>query len=308
LLSGKKTMPDLELLHVFTRVSELQSFSRAAEALNISKARVSLCIQRLENTLGTQLLQRTTRRVQLTHDGEQCYQRCLDVLADIDELAHLFQHLPAQLNGRLRVDLPLGIARNLVIPKLPEFLAQHPQLQLELSSTDRRVDLIREGFDCVVRVGPLTDSSLIARKLGELEMINCASPRYLKNNGVPKRLADLTKHRLVHYQMNFGSAPDGFEYLSEDGTFRVIAMDGALAVNNSDAYQAACLAGLGIIQAPKVGLLDLIDQGRLREVLPGLRAEPMPVHLLYPQRRNLSRRARVFMDWLIDAVRPHLLH
>jgi DNA-binding transcriptional LysR family regulator len=306
-LEKGNNMPELELLQVFVRVCELNSFSRAAETLGMSKARVSGAVQKLENMLGTQLLQRTTRRVQPTHDGLQCYQRSLDLLADVDELQHLFQRQPAELSGRLRVDMPTGVARNMVVPHLREFLKQHPRLAIELSSTDRRVDVIREGFDCVVRVGTLADSSLIARKLGNFAIVNCASPSYLAEFGVPKTLADLAQHRLIHYQPNFGSAPEGFEYRADNGEYQTVELPGALVVNNSEAYQAACLAGLGIIQAPLAGVRPLIEQGLLVTVLQQLQAEPMPVHILYPQRRNLSRRVRVFMDWLDALLRPQLV-
>ncbi len=295
----------VDAMHVFVRVAELASFTAAADSLGLPKASASTAVQQLESRLGVQLLHRTTRRVQMTHDGRQFYERCKDMLADLDELQTMFQDQPQALSGRLRVDMPSMMARHVVIPKLPEFLQAHPQLALELSSTDRRVDVVREGFDCVLRVGTLVDSSLVARPLGAFRILNCASPAYLQRCGTPQHLDDLAAHRLIHYVANFGSKSDGFEYRDDrdaTGEYRTLPMPGALIVNNTEAYQAACLAGLGLIQAPAPGVRALIASGALVEVLPQLSAEPMPLSLLYPQRRHLSQRVRVFMDWIADTI------
>ncbi|UUY08538.1 LysR family transcriptional regulator [Pseudomonas sp. J452] len=299
-------MDRLQAMLVFVRVAELASFTRAAESLGQPKASVSNLVQYLENHLGTRLLQRTTRRVQLTQDGQACYERCKDLLADADELATLFQLDAGQLRGRLRVDMGQALARDLVLPHLPAFLAEHPQLELELSCTDRRVDLIREGFDCVVRVGSLVDAGLIARPLGQMVQVNCASPAYLARHGTPQSLADLAEHRLVHYVPTLGSKPSGWE-VWENATTRFIEMPGSLTVSSTDAYTQACLAGLGIIQVPLVGVRPYLASGQLVEILPAQRAAPMPVSLLYPHRRNLSKRVQVFMDWLSQLVRAHLV-
>jgi DNA-binding transcriptional LysR family regulator len=286
-------------------VAELSSFTRAADQLGLPKARVSTAVQQLEAQLGTRLLHRTTRTVRLTQDGQQFFERCEGLLADAEELQTMFQHTPSALRGRLRIDLPNSLARNFVIPRLPEFLATHPQLEIELSTTDRRVDPVHEGFDCVLRVGALHDSGLVARRLGVLPMCNCASPAYLREYGTPQTLDDLDRHRLVHYTLTLGSAPPGWEY--HDGErFRFREMHGVVTVNSTDAYQAACLAGLGIIQAPALGVRELLDQGRLVELLPAFAAEPMPVSLLYPNRRHLSKRVQAFMAWLAQVLAPQL--
>ena len=299
-------MNPVDALHTFTRVAELASFTQAAAQLGLPKASVSLAVQRLEAQLGTRLLLRTTRRVQLTPDGQVFYERCKDVLADLDELQGLFQQQPAQLSGRLRVDMPVGTARQLVLPSLPGFLRAHPGVHLELSCTDRRVDLVREGFDCVLRVGPLEDSGLIARPLGQLSQSNCASPAYLAADGTPRRLEDLSQHQLVHYQPQLGGRQTGWEWVDERGQTRTLPMPGSLSVNSTEAYQGACLAGLGLIQAPTAGLRGLLEQGLLVEVLPEFRAPPLPVSLLYPHRRQLARRVQVFMDWLAEVLKPYL--
>lgn len=294
-----------EAVQIFLRVAELASFTRAADALNLPKASISTAVQQLESQLGTRLLNRTTRKVQLTQDGRAFYDRGKDLLADLDELGSMFQQRAEALRGRLRVDMPSGVARHLVLPKLPEFLRRHPQLEIEISSTDRKVDVIREGFDCVMRVGSLDDPSLVARALGSFRLVNCVSPSYIAEHGAPRELADLDSHLLIHYALNFGSPSSGFEYF--DGTrYRTVSMRGRVTVNSAEGYQAACLAGLGIIQAPVHGVAHLIRQGQLVEVLPQLRAEPMPVALVYAHRRNLSRRVRAFMEWVGEAMRDYL--
>jgi DNA-binding transcriptional LysR family regulator len=297
-------MNRIEAMHIFVRVAELASFTKAADSLGLPKASTSTAVQQLEAQLGTQLLHRTTRKVQMTQDGQRFYERCKDLLADMDELTSMFRQAPQSIRGRLRVDMNNSLARR-IMPHLPQFLREHPHMQVELSCTDRRVDVVAEGFDCVLRVGTLQDSSLIVRPLGMFPIANCASPAYLQEHGVPRDLDDLAGHKLIHYVSTLGQRPPGFEYL-EGSTCRLVAMEGVLTVNSVDAYEAGCLAGLGIIQAPRVGIQPLIEQGRLVEVLPQYRAEPMPVSLLYAQRRNLSARVQIFMDWLSNIMVSYL--
>ncbi|MET3119216.1 DNA-binding transcriptional LysR family regulator [Undibacterium sp. GrIS 1.8] len=299
-------MNRLEAMQIYVRVAELASFTQAADSLGLPKASISTAVKQLETLVGTRLLHRTTRNVQMTQDGVLFYERSKDMLADMEELQALFQQGEGQISGRLRMDLPSAFARNIVIPHLPEFLQLHPRLEVELSSTDRRVDLIREGFDCVMRVGNLTDSALIARPLGNLRQINCASPAYLQEYGTPHKLEDLAQHKLIHYTSNFGGKPVGFEY-TDGGKTKTIAMSGTITVNNSDAYQAACLAGFGIIQAPEIGTRELIQQGRLIEVLGDYTAEAMPLSLLYANRRHLPKRTQSWMTWLTQLVQPYLV-
>jgi len=298
-------MNRLDAMQVFVRVAELGSYTRAAESLSLPKASASTAVQQLESALGTRLLHRTTRKVQMTQDGRAYYERCKDLLADMDELQAMFQQGPQSLRGRLRVDMPSGVARAFIIPRLPQFLHAHPQLELELSSTDRRVDLVREGFDCVLRIGALGDSNLIARPLGRYRLINCASPAYLDRHGTPQSLDDLAAHHLIHYTTTLGAKSPGWEYW-DGARYTSLRMAGALTVNNAEAYEAACIAGLGLIQAPEVGVQHLISQGLLVEVLPQYRAEPMPVSLVYANRRNLSKRVQVFMSWMAETLAPYL--
>lgn len=298
-------MDKIYAMQLFVRVAELSSFSNAAESMGLPKGSVSRQIQALETELGTQLLHRTTRRVQLTQDGMVYYERAKDLLANIEELDGMFLHDPSSISGRLRVDMPVAVAKNLVIPRLPDFLQHYPGIELELSSSDRLVDVIREGFDCVVRVGTLKDSGLIARQLGKLSMINCASPDYLARFGYPESLEDLASHALVHYTVNLGARPQGFEVWLDQQT-RWVKTGGILTVNSTETYHAACVAGLGIIQVPRVGVREALRNGKLVEILPQYRAEPMPVSLIYPHRRNLSRRVHLFMEWLSTVLKDYV--
>lgn len=294
-------MDRLQTLNIFARVAEMESFTAAAKSLGIPKATASNAVQQLETRLATRLLQRTTRKVSLTHDGVAFYERCKDLLADADEMEAMFQKSGESLAGRIRVDLSTRMARFTVIPALPKFLEEHPSLQIELGSTDRNVDLVREGYDCVVRGGSLAESGLVVRKVVELQLVNCASPEYLRKHGKPKSLRDLDRHLLVHYVGTLGAKPDGWEY-EEHGQWKEWPMRGQVTVNNAEAYVAAALAGLGLIQSPRSSMEAELASGQLVEVLPKLRARSMPVSILYPHRRQLSRRVRVFMDWLAQTI------
>lgn len=292
-------------MQIFVRVAELASFTRAAETMGLQKASASMAIRQLEEHIGTRLLHRTTRKVQLTQDGRAFYERCKDLLAQMDDAQSMFQSRSQSLRGRLRVDMPSGIAQDHVVPNLRGFLREHPLLEMEVSSTDRKVDVIREGFDCVLRIGSVEDPNLIARPLGRFRLLNCVSPGYIEEYGVPRTLDDLKSHLLVHYVTTLGGRSPGFEYF--DGTkYRTVSMNGPLTVSSAAAYQTACLSGLGIIQAPAVGLQPLIERGELVEVLPDLRAEPMPVAFVYAHRRNVSRRVQVFMAWVGEMLAPYL--
>ncbi len=298
-------MDKIHAMQLFVRVAELASFSRAADTLGLPKGSVSRQIQALEDQVGVRLLQRTTRRVQLTPDGQIYYERCRDLLASVDELDNLFHSDPATISGRLRVDMPVGMAKNLVIPHLPAFLQQYPGISIELGSTDRRVDLIQEGYDCVVRVGTLKSSGLIARPLGRLSQINCASPDYLARFGYPESPEDLSTHAMVHYSGDLSATPQGFEYWDGSNS-QWIKTGGVVTVNSTETYHASCLAGLGIIQVPRIGVKQALRSGELVEILPQYRAQPMPVSLVYPHRRNLSRRVYVFMEWLAGLTQNYV--
>jgi len=291
----------LELLRTFVRVSEVSSFTQAAESLGLPRSTVSEQVRALERLLGTQLFNRTTRRVQATQDGALLYERSKDLLSGMDEIESLFSADDAELAGRLRIDLPTMMARRVIIPALPQFLQRFPRLEVELSCTDRQVDLLREGFDCVMRIGALQDLDVVARPVGQLSMRNCASPAYLARYGVPRTLQDLADHQLVHYVRTLGARSAGFEYL-QGGELQFQAMAGVVTVNNAEAYSAACLAGLGLIQVPAVGVAEHLQRGELVSLLEDWQAPAMPVSLLYARQRHVPRRVQAFMQWLGEVL------
>jgi DNA-binding transcriptional LysR family regulator len=300
-------MQNLEPILIFITVAEMGSFTHAAESLGIQKGRVSTAVRKLEDEVGARLLHRTTRSVQLTEDGRVFHARARDLLADVDELHSMFATDRVTLRGRLRVDLPSELARTTIVPALPAFMATHPELELEVSSTDRQVDLVQEGFDCVLRLGPIGDGTLIARALGKLRMVNAASPAYLARYGVPRSLEDLQhqKHRAVHFARTLGAKSYGWEYPQGDNYAR-LQLRGALYVNSVQTYEAAGIAGLGLIQAPLLAIGHYLDSGALIEVLPDYQHKPLDVSLVVAHRRNLSRRVRAFMNWIADVLAPYL--
>jgi len=295
-------MDKIYAMQLFIQVAERESFSRAADALNLPKGSVSRHIQALETHLNTQLLHRTTRRVQLTQDGMVYYERAKDLLSNLEELDSLFQRDTGSLSGILRIDMPVTMAKNLLIPHLPAFVQQYPGIEIELSSSERPVDVIREGFDCAVRIGPLHDTGLIVRPLGKLSLINCASPDYLARFGYPETPEDLVHHALVYYAANTALRPRGFDIFSNN-TVRQVKAGGILTVNSTETWHAACLAGLGIIQVPRADVKNALRSKKLIEILPQYRAQPLSVSLVYPPRRNLSRRIYLFMEWLTDVMK-----
>ncbi|MBI6635095.1 LysR family transcriptional regulator [Pseudomonas paralactis] len=298
-------MNKLELLRTFVRVTELSSFTQAGESLGLPRSTVSEHVQALEELLGARLLQRTTRKVQATQDGRVLYERSKDLLAHMEELEGLFRQDETQLAGRIRVDMPNVMARAVILPNLPTFMARHPLIDMQISCSDRQVDLIAEGFDCVVRVGAQPDQTVVARRVCSMAMVNCASAAYLQRYGVPETLADLANHHLVHYVRPLGARSAGFEYLAGNKVQR-LAMAGRVTVNSTDAYQSACLGGFGITQVPQLGIRDLLASGELVAVLPDYQAPPLDVSLLYAGQRHLPLRVRVFMDWLTATLQAHL--
>lgn len=295
---------DLGALGVFVKVAELASFTRAADHLGMPKARASAQVARLEAELGVSLLQRTTRTVRLTPDGEQLLGRAKPLLAEADDVGAMFQGGPA-LRGVVRVDLPMVTARDFVLPRVPELTAAHPQLELQISTTDRRVDVVREGFDVVLRIGNLAASELMVQRLGQFTIINCASPGYVHRHGMPTSLEELDRHVLVHYAQTFGRGEPELEYW-DGARYATVRMRAPVTVNSADSYRVAAIAGLGIIQVPRIGVRADLEAGRLVEVLPALRAEPMPASLLHPYGRSVPRRVRVVMKWLAEVVAPRL--
>ncbi|PAY08326.1 LysR family transcriptional regulator [Bradyrhizobium sp. UFLA03-84] len=299
-------MDRIDLFRVFLRVVECASFTRAADTLGLPRSSVSSAVAELEQRVGARLLHRTTRKVSPTHDGAAFYERCLRVVADVEEAETLFRQTAAEPSGRLRVGVPGRIGRLIIAPALPAFLDRYPQIDIDLGVTDRAINLIEDSADCVVRVGPLGDSGLIARPLGNLTLINVASAEYLARHGTPQTPDDLGTHWAVNYASPSTGRIEEWEW-HEQGAARTIAMRGRVTVNSAEAYIACCLAGLGLIQIPAYDVKRHLDAGDLVEVMPQHRAMPMPMTLLYPHRQHLSRRLQVFADWLTALLKEKLL-
>nr|WP_218169659.1 LysR family transcriptional regulator [Pseudomonas sp. P7759] len=284
-------------MKVFVRIYERSSFTLAANDLNLPRATLTHTLNQFEAWLGTRLLERSTRRVRPTLDGEAYYQRCVQLLAELEEAELAFRSVAPK--GRLRVDLHGTLAKYFVVPALPEFMARYPDIELSISEADRFVDLIAEGVDCVLRAGTLGDSALIGRRVANLRQVTCASPAYLRKYGEPKRLAELSEHRAVNYVSRTTAKLFPFEFMV-NGELQEVSIDGALSVFGAEIYSASAVAGLGIIQCPHYRMAELIEQGVMREILRETPPPLMPVSVLYPQNRHMSPRVRVFVDWLAE--------
>lgn len=295
-------MDQLRALQAFARVVEVGSFTRAAESLNLPKASVTTLVQQLEAHLGTKLLARTTRRLSLTDDGAAYLDGARRVLADLAELDAQVTGSTQAPKGRLRVDVPAAAGRHVLAPALPEFCARYPGIAVELGSSDRPVDLVLEGVDCVIRGGSVFDETLVARKLGTFEVITCAAPSYLARHGTPKTLADLQSGATgatPHQAVNFFSAKTG-RVFPLDFADQQISLPHRVAANDADTHVALALAGLGIAQLPLTRWLQtLLAQGQLVRLLPEHSAGEMPLYVMYPRNRHLAARVRVFVDWVV---------
>ncbi|CAB3753635.1 LysR family transcriptional regulator [Paraburkholderia solisilvae] len=288
-------MDRFQEMQVFVRIAERQSFTRASDDLQIPRATVTNLMKRMEERLGARLLERTTRSVRLTHDGEAYYARCLRLLTDLEEAEGSFRNVAPK--GLLRANLQGTLARCFVMPVLPQFLARYPGVELHLAEDDRFVDLVREGVDCVLRAGTLQDSSMVGRRLARLEQVTVASPAYLDAHGEPLNLDELRAHRAVNFVSSATGSPMPLEF-TVDGRATEVHLGGIVAVTSADLYTGAALAGLGLIQVPRYRIADELARGALKRVLAQYAPPPMPVTVLYPQNRQLSLRVRAFADWL----------
>ncbi len=293
-------MDRLETMQVFVRVAERTSFSAAARDLNLPASTVSDAVRQLEERLGARLLERTTRLVRLTPDGEAYHRRCLALLADFEEAETAFRG--AKPKGILRIDAQGSLARAIILPGLPRFLADYPGLQIQLSETDRFIDPVAEGVDCVLRAGPVGDTDLIARRVALLPEVTCASPNYIARFGMPERWDRLAGHRMVGFRSSAAGGVLPLEFMVADEK-KTVMLPLVLAVDAAESYREAALLGLGLVQAPRYGRMEDFTAGRLVEVLPDTPPSPTPVSLMFPRNRLLSARVRVFLDWLTQEFR-----
>lgn len=299
-------MDQLLAMRAFARVVEAGSFTRAADSLDMPNATVSKLVQDLEAHLGTLLLQRTTRRVTVTPEGQDYYARSTRILRDIEDIDSSFSVVQGRPGGRLRVDVGGSTASDVLIPLLPDFLARFPEIRVDLGVSDRPVDLIGDHVDCVIRGGVMDNSSLVARRIGTASMVTCATPAYLRQYGIPAYPEELRNgHRLIGYAsaQNGRVFPFRFEH---EGEKNEIKIEPWVCVNESNAHLAACLAGLGIAQTFSYAANAALKQGTLVAILEEWRPPVYPFHVVYPSNRHLTRRLRVFIEWLLECFPSRL--
>jgi DNA-binding transcriptional LysR family regulator len=295
-------MDRLATLNLFARIVERSSFSAAAAVCGVSRPVATAAIKALEARLGTRLLQRSTRHVQPTVEGEAYYHRCVAILADLEDAD---RGAGGAVAGVVRVDVVGHLARTTLLPALPEFLARHPALTVHLGEGERFVDLVREGVDCVVRAGTLADSDMVVRRLGMMEEITVASPAYLAKHGTPLTPDELDGHRMIGFVSSRTGQPLPLEF-TRDGSVIEVALPARVLVGGADTSAAAARFGLGLYQAPRYRFADDLASGALVEVLADFPPMPTPLSVLYPSNRQLSPRVRVFIDWLVETIGPRL--
>ena len=295
-------MDRLDAMRLFVRIVDLASFTKAADELQLPRASVSLALQQLELRLGVRLLNRTTRHVSPTLDGQAYYLRCQQILQDVGETEDLFRSAQLKPKGKLRVDMQGTQAQRFVLPYLGDFHARYPDVELEIGLGDRFVDLVREGVDCVLRSGEPRDSSMVGRRVAQLRQVTCASRDYVARRGLPHTLDEFSTHEAVNYIGSSGRVLP-FDFVV-DGEKHSITLRGPVTVSSAAAYGACCLAGLGFIQAPRYAFEAPLASGELVEVFPDWQPAPLPVYVLYPHARQLSSRVRVFVDWLAERMAP----
>lgn len=298
-------MDRLGPLRMFVQVANYESFSKAAVATGMSRAALSTAVSQLELELGTRLFFRTTRRMQLTSDGQLLVAKARQLLDTADDLHHLFRQSPEQLAGLVTIEAPQKMVSQLLLPALGQLLKRHPNIQLHIRSGDGITDLIQDGVDCVIRVGALVCNSLVARPLGQFDLVNCISATYCAEFGTPASLADLAQHWIVAYAPSGAPVSAEFHYVdrkSPPPQARSVAMRSKVVVNSTEAYTAACLGGLGLVQVPRYSVADYLQSGVLVEVLPDLCAPALPVNLGYPQRKHRPARVQSVSDWLAELL------
>jgi DNA-binding transcriptional LysR family regulator len=289
-------MDRFDAMRVFSRVVERRSFTLAAEDTGLPRSTVTDAVKQLEARLGVRRLQRTTRHVSPTLDGEAYYQRCLSILADIEDAEGAFAGVKPK--GMLRVDVHGTLARHFVLPSLPLFLETYPEIEFYMSEGDRLVDLVREGIDCVLRVGIPQDSDMIARRVAMLEEITLASPAYLERHGIPEHPDKLDGHRMVGFRSTATGGVMPLEFLV-GGSICNVTLPAPVTVNAAESFMSAARLGLGLIQVPRYHAENDLATGTLVHVLRDFPLTETPVSLLYPRNRQLSPRVRVFIDWLV---------
>lgn len=292
-------MDRFQAMQVFRGVVDANSFTRAADNLGLPRATVTTIVQNLEALLQVRLLNRTTRRISLTPDGAAYYEHCARILGEVEETESSFRDVSKGPKGRLRIDVPSVIGRQILIPRLCEFHCRYPDVELVIGMGDRQVDLVREAVDCVIRVGELQDSTLVARRIGSFKAVTCGAPEYFERHGVPTSIDDLQDHYAVHYFSTRTGRTIDWDFVV-DGVSTPVKMRGVLSVNDAEAYVACGVQGFGLIQPARFMVLSHLAAGTLVEVLPHLSPSPMSISVAYMQNRHLSPKVRAFVDWVAD--------
>ncbi len=281
----------------FVALVEAGSFHNAAKQLNLSRALVSKRVAALERDLGAQLVHRTTRRLAVTGPGAEFFDRCRRILGEYEvATAELLQH-QLEPKGLLRVNGPMSFGQQHLAPAVIDFMRHHPGIEIQLTLTDRFVDVIEEGYDLVLRIGAPRDSSLVARRLGTVRRVLCASPAYLRSAGIPQRPEELTRHKVLHY--GWLATGSRWHLIGPEGEITV-DVRGHLCVNNGEALQMAALADLGISLLPTFLIDPALQDGRLVRVLERYEAPPIVLHALWPESRLLPSKVRGFIDFLVQ--------
>jgi DNA-binding transcriptional LysR family regulator len=289
-------MDRIDAMRLFVRIVERRSFTLAAHDIGIPRSTVTQAIKQLEERLDARLLQRTTRVVSPTLDGEAYYRRCLAILADIEDAEGAFSG--AKPKGLLRVEVQGTLARHFILPGLPRFMEQYPDIEISISEGERWIDLVREGVDCVLRYGALPDSGMVMRQVTILERLNCAAPAYLERFGIPKDIESLDGHRMIGLRSLTTGSVRPFEFMA-NGELKTVDLPTPVSVTGTESYLATALLGLGLFQVPRFHAAADLAAGRLVQILPDFPPPSMPVSMLYPHSRQLSPRVRVFLDWVV---------
>lgn len=292
-------MDRFQAMQIFTRVVDANSFTLAADTLGLPRSTITTTIQGLERQLRTKLLNRTTRRLSLTPDGASYYERCVHILADVEDAESSLHDATRGPRGRLRIDTLPSIGRLILIPALCDFHERYPDIELAIGMSDRPVDMVQNAVDCVIRIGELKGPTLVGKRIGTLEVITCAAPAYIERHGEPTTLQELDQHRGVHYFSNATGRSLDWSFLV-DGQAVDIAVNGVISVNDSEAYMACGLQGFGMIQLPRYMVQPHLESGALREVLAQWAPAAMPISVAYLHNRHLSPKVRVFVDWVAE--------
>lgn len=299
-------MDRFDAMQAFVRVVETGSFTKAAATLHMSKTTVTQLVQQLEARLRVLLLNRTTRKVNVTADGAAYYERVVRLLGDIDDAETSLSSASMAPRGRLRVDVPSPLARMLLIPALPGFFARYPEIQLTVGASDRMVDIIGENVDCVVRGGEITDQSLVARHVGDLKLGIYAAPGYLHRFGTPAHPRELEESQHTTVGFLWFRTGKALPYTMQRGEERMEAQGRSqLTVDDGNAYLAAGLAGLGVIWLPQYMAKPHLANGELLPLFEDWEMAPMPMYLAFPPNRHVSAKVRVFIDWVIELIAEH---